>query len=101
MRQTRDLFALTGRAPQARKNALPAGFAARRCRTVADVALANKTACIAWNMQAQGTEYKKERKRTYTVRALPSELTPNVCLHPNTKKPKENISLTIGRGHVW
>jgi hypothetical protein len=34
----------------------------------------------------------KERKRVYTIRALPLWLTPNICLQPNHKKTKEAFS---------
>ena len=49
---------ITGRTPQARQNAWLAELAARRGTNRASVALANKTARIAWSMLAQGTEYK-------------------------------------------
>jgi transposase len=53
------LFSLiTGRTPQARQNAWLAELLARRGTNRASVALANKTARIAWSMLAQGTEYK-------------------------------------------
>ena len=53
------LFSLkTGRTPQDRQNAWLAQLVARRGANRACVALANKTARIAWSMLAQGTEYK-------------------------------------------
>ena len=48
----------TERTPRARQNAWLAELAARRGTNRASVALANKTARIAWSMLAQGTEYK-------------------------------------------
>jgi len=49
---------ITGRTPQARQNTWLAELVARRGTNRASVALANKTARIAWSMLAQGTEYK-------------------------------------------
>jgi transposase len=49
---------IAGRTPQARQNAWLAELFARRGKNRASVALANKTARIAWSMLAQGTEYK-------------------------------------------
>jgi transposase len=49
---------ITGRTPQARQSAWLAELIARRGTNRASVALANKTARIAWSMLAQGTEYK-------------------------------------------
>jgi len=49
---------MAGRTPPARQNAWLAELAARRGKNRASVALANKTARIAWSMLAQGTEYK-------------------------------------------
>ena len=49
---------MSGRTPQARQNAWLAELVARRGKNRAGVALANKTARIAWNMLAQGTEYR-------------------------------------------
>jgi len=43
---------------QARQSAWLVELAARRGKNRASVALANKTARIAWSMLAQGTEYK-------------------------------------------
>jgi len=48
----------SGRTPQARHSAWLAGLVARRGKNRAGVALANKTARIAWSMLTQGTEYK-------------------------------------------
>jgi transposase len=48
----------TRRTPQARQNAWLTELVARRGSNRASVALANKTARIAWSMLAQGTEYK-------------------------------------------
>jgi transposase len=53
------LFSLkTRRTPQDRQNAWLAELVARRGTNRASVAMANKTARIAWSMLAQGTEYK-------------------------------------------
>jgi len=49
---------IAGRTPQARQNAWLAELAARRGNNRACVALANKTARIAWSMLSQGTAYK-------------------------------------------
>ena len=49
---------IAGRTPQAQQNAWLAELATRRGKNRASVALANKTARIAWSMLAQGTEYK-------------------------------------------
>ena len=49
---------ITGRTPQDRQNTWLAELVARRGTNRASVALANKTARIAWSMLAQGTEYK-------------------------------------------
>jgi transposase len=49
---------IAGRTPQARQNAWLAELVVRRGKNRASVALANKTARIAWSMLAQGTEYK-------------------------------------------
>jgi len=50
---------ITGRTPQARQNAWLAELVARRGKNRASVALANKTARIAWSMLSQGTEYRQ------------------------------------------
>ena len=49
---------IAGRTPQARQNKWLAELTARRGKNRACVALANKTARIAWSMLAHGTEYK-------------------------------------------
>jgi transposase len=48
----------TGRTPQVRQNAWLAELVARRGKNRAGVALAHKTARIAWSMLTQGTEYQ-------------------------------------------
>jgi len=49
---------ITGRTPQARHSAWLTDLVARRGKNRAGVALANKTARIAWSMLTQGTQYK-------------------------------------------
>ena len=50
---------LAGRTPQAQQNAWVAELVTRRGKNRASVALANKTARIAWSMLAHGTEFKQ------------------------------------------
>ena len=49
---------ITGHTPEHRRNPWIVELAARRGKNRASVAMANKTARIAWSMLTQGTEYK-------------------------------------------